>query len=119
MAIFRVTSRTWVRAAAKASVRYIVHRRERDEKTQTRKLFGKDGEELTKYQAYRMIDKAAGNTTFFRLIISPDRKNEDAKQDLNLKTLTEMTMMQLQDRFPNQNIGYVAAVHTNTDNRHV
>jgi hypothetical protein len=28
-------------------------------------------------------------------------------------------MMQLQDRFPHQDISYIAAVHTNTDNRHV
>jgi len=119
MAIFRVTSRTWNRQAAKATVRYITHRREKDEKTQIRELFGRDGEELTKYQAYRMIDKAKGNTTFFRMVISPDRKTEDTNQDLNLKTLTENTMMQLQDRFPNQNISYIAAVHTNTGNRHV
>jgi hypothetical protein len=53
------------------------------------------------------------------MIISPDRKNEDVNQDLDLKTLTEITMMQLQDRFRSHNIRYVAAMHTNTDNRHV
>lgn len=76
MAVFKITSRTWTRDTAKATVRYIAHRREKDEKTQTRMLFGRDGEELTKYQAYRMIDNAKGNTTFFRLVISPDRKTE-------------------------------------------
>jgi ribosomal protein S27AE len=117
MAIFRVTSRTWNRQAAKATVRYISHRREKEEKTQTRELFGRDGEPLIKYQAYSMIDR--WNATFFRLVISPDRKTEDTNQDLNLKTLTENTMMQLQERFPNQTIPYVAAIHTNTDDRHV
>jgi hypothetical protein len=42
-----------------------------------------------------------------------------AGKELDLRTLTEITMMQLQDRFPNQDISYIAAIHTNTDNRHV
>ena len=119
MAVFRITSRTWDRKAAKATIRYITHRREKDEKTHTRKLFGKDGEELSKHQAYRLIGAAKRNTTFFRLVISPDQKLEDAKQDLDLKALTELTMIELQDQFPNQSIAYIAAIHTNTDNRHV
>jgi ribosomal protein S27AE len=121
MAIFRVTSRTWTRPAAKATVRYIAHahRREKEGTGRPRQLFGRDGEALTKCEAYRMIDQARGDTTFFRLVISPNRKTEDQDKRLDLKTLTENTMMQLQDRFPNQNISYIAAVHTNTDNRHV
>jgi hypothetical protein len=121
MAVFRVTSRTWTRPAAKATVRYIAHahRREIERPGEPRKLFGRDGEELTKYQAYRLIDRAKGNTTFFRLVISPDRKKEDQDKRLDLKTLTENTMMLLQDRFPHQTIPFVAAIHTNTDNRHV
>src|ERR1700730_19016046 len=121
MAVFRVTSRTWTRPAAKATVRYIAHahRREIERPGEPRKLFGRDGEELTKYQAYRLIDRAKGNTTFFRLVISPDRKKEDQDKRLDLKTLTENTMMLLQDKFPHQTIPFVAAIHTNTDNRHI
>src|SRR5215212_3056200 len=121
MAVFRVTSRTWIREAAKATVRYIkhAHRRQEEQSGKPRQLFGPDGEPLTKAQAYRMIDKAGRNTTFFRIALSPDRKGEDTYKDLDLQALTEVTMMQLQDLFPNQNISYIAAVHTNTDNRHV
>jgi hypothetical protein len=43
-----------------------------------------------------MIDKALDGTTFFRLVISSDRKLEDRNKDLNLQELTEQTMMQLQ-----------------------
>ena len=121
MAVFRVTSRTWNRQAAKASVKYFAHAHRRAEEPtgKPRQLFGRDGEPLTKQQAYRMIDTARGNTTFFRIALSPDRKGEDKNKDLDLSALTEATMMQLQDLFPNQDISYIAAVHTNTDNRHV
>src|SRR5215212_5338507 len=121
MAVFRVTSRTWIREAAKATVRYIkhAHRRQEEQSGKPRQLFGPDGEPLTKAQAYRMIDKAGRNTTFFRIALSPDRKGEDNFKDLDLHALTEVTMMQLQEIFPNQNISYIAAIHTNTDNRHV
>jgi hypothetical protein len=120
MAVFRVTSRTWNREAAKATVRYIAHahRREEEPAGKPRQLFSRDGEALTKYQAYRMIDRAKGNTTFFRMVISPDRKTEDRDKTLDFKTLTENTMMLLQDKFPNQAIPFIAALHTNTDNRH-
>src|SRR5919205_2178935 len=121
MAVFRVTSRTWTPEAAKATVRCIkhAHRRQEEQSDKPRQLFGRDGEPLTKAQAYRMIDKTGRNTTFFRIALSPDRKGEDNFKDLDLTALTEVTMMQLQELFPNQNISYIAAVHTNTDNRHV
>jgi hypothetical protein len=121
MAVFRITSRTWNRQAAKASVKYIAHahRRQEEPSGKPRQLFGRDGEPLTKAQAYRMIDKARGNTTFFRIAVSPDRKGEDNNRDLDLAALTDITMMQLQELFPNQDISYIAAIHTNTDNRHV
>jgi hypothetical protein len=121
MAVFRITSRTWTPQAAKATVRYIkhAHRREEEPTGKPRQLFGPDGEPLTKLQAYRLIDRAPKGTTFFRFALSPDRKLEDTNKDLDLHTLTEVTMMQLQDQFPNKDISYIAAVHTNTDNRHV
>src|ERR1700730_7624748 len=121
MAVFRITSRTWIRQAAKATVKYLAHahRREEEPTGKPRQLFGRDGEPLSKSQAYRLIDRAGKGTTFFRIALSPDRKQEDIKKDLDLRTLTDVTMMQLQERFPNQNISSIAAVHTNTDNRHV
>src|ERR671929_1966089 len=121
MAGSRITSRTWTPEPARATVRYIkhAHRRQEEQSEKPRQLFGRDGEPLTKAQAYRLIDRAGRNTTFFRIALSPDRKREDIYKDLDLKALTEVTMMQLQELFPNQNISYIAAVHTNTDNRHV
>jgi hypothetical protein len=121
MAVFRITSRTWTREAAKATVKYIAHahRRQEEPSGKPRQLFGPDGEPLTKAQAYRTIDKMPGNTTFFRFALSPDRKGEDVNRDLDMSALTEITMMQLQELFPNQTIPYIAAIHTNTDNRHV
>ena len=120
MAIFKVTSRTWNREAAKRTVRYIAHRRDRDHKRLTRELFGKDGETLTKNQVYRLIDKANRKITFFRIALSPDRKTEDTKRDLDLRALSEITMMELQELFPDQDIFYVGAIHQDhTDNRHV
>ena len=120
MAIVRVTSRTRLRQAAKATIRYIAHRRDRDGKNLTRTLFGHDGEALSKPQAYRLIDRASRKTTFFRIVISPDRKAEDTRRDLDLRNLTELTMQQLQDRFPGQNIAYIGAIHANhSANRHV
>ena len=121
MAVFKVTSRTGNRQAAKASVRYIenAHRREEDKNAPPRYLFGRDGERLTRYQAYRMMDKAPWGTTIFRIALSPDRKLEDINKDLNLQELTETTMMHLQSIFPKHAIPFVAAIHTNTDDRHV
>ena len=120
MAVVRVTSRTRIRRAAKATIRYIAHRRDRDGKNLTRTLFGRDGESLSKHQVYRMIDRASRKTTFFRIVISPDRKAEDTRRDFDLRTLTELTMEQLQDRFPGQDIAYIGAIHANhSANRHV
>ena len=121
MAVFRVTSRTENRQAAKASVRYIenAHRREEDKNAPPRYLFGRDGERQTRYQAYRMIDKAPWGTTIFRIALSPDKMLEDINKDLNLQELTETTMMHLQSIFPKHAIPFVAAIHTNTDDRHV
>ena len=69
MAVFRITSRTWTPDAAKATVRYIkhAHRRQEEQSDKPRQLFGRDGEPLTKAQAYRLIDRAGRSTTFFEL----------------------------------------------------
>jgi hypothetical protein len=69
------------RGRAKATIRYIQHRRDRDGERVSRTLFGFDGE-LTREQAYRMIDEAQKGTIFYRFVLSPDPKREDRYKTL-------------------------------------
>jgi hypothetical protein len=103
---------------AKATIRYITHRRDRDNQTVTRKLFGFDGE-LTKEQAYRMIDDAQKGTIFYRFVLSPDPKREDRYKDLGLSDITIHTMLALEERLGKQ-IQFVATMHDDhSPHRHV
>ena len=71
MAIFRVTSKTPRTDLAKKSVRYIVHRRDREQTTTTRTLYDKFG--ITdKHAAYEAIDRAGerGRLNVLRTVIS-------------------------------------------------
>jgi ribosomal protein S27AE len=118
MAVFKANY-TRSRGAAKAYIRYITHRPGIDGERTTRELFGADGR-LTKLQAYRTIDYGRRKTVFYRLVVSPDPKGEDGGKDLDLREVTEQTMMQLQDRFGGTNIQFLAAIHADhTSKRHV
>jgi hypothetical protein len=103
----------------KASLRYYVHRPEQSTKHVTRQIFGMDGS-ISKYDAYRMIDRAGRGTTFFRLIISPDKLLEDRDSRLNMREVTAETMRKFQkiirSKLP---LNYIGIEHTNTENRHV
>jgi rubrerythrin len=106
------------RGRAKATVRYNTHRRDRDNQTVTRKLFGFDGE-LTKEQAYRMIDEAQKGTIFYRFVLSPDPKREDRYKDLSLSDITIHTMLKLEERLGRQ-VQFCATEHTDhSPHRHV
>jgi hypothetical protein len=106
------------RGRAKATVRYITHRRDRDNQTVTRKLFGFDGE-LTREHAYRMIDEAQKGTLFYRFVLSPDPKREDRYKDLNLSEITIDTMLKLEGRLGRQ-VQFCATEHTDhSPHRHV
>jgi hypothetical protein len=66
----------------KAHLRYITHRRGETREKITRLLFGKDG--LTDKRAtYEMIDSVKRGTTFFKIMISPDPRQEDTYKDLS------------------------------------
>src|ERR671939_1380253 len=119
MAIFRITSRTRRTDLAKKSIRYIVHRRSREQPTITRTLYDQYG--ITdKHQAYNRIDKRGAWATCFRTVISPDPIVEDANRDLDLRWLTEATMRQLRLRLKDQPFSYFAAMHTDhANNRHI
>src|SRR5438132_9753526 len=98
------------RGRAKATIRYITHRRDRDDHTVTRTLFGFDGE-LTKAQVYNMIDEAPQKgTIFYRIVISPAPKREDRYRDLDLSEITIQTMLALEERLGKQ-VQFVAAIH--------
>jgi hypothetical protein len=103
---------------AKATVRYIQHRRDREGERVTRTLFGYDGE-LTREQAYKMIDEAPKGTIFYRIVISPAPKHEDRYKDLNLSEITIHTMLKLEERLGKQ-VQFVAAMHDDhSPHRHV
>lgn len=118
MAIVKISSYTKSRPAAKATVRYITHRPGKDERVTTRPLFTIDGE-VSKLDAYNMIDEAKRGAAFFLIIISPDPQKEDQLKDLYLWQITEQTMLTLEDRLRIQ-IPFIAAEHNDhTGNRHV
>jgi hypothetical protein len=119
MAIFRITSRTRRPNLAKKSIRYIVHRRSREQPTITRTLYDRYGVS-DKAIAYNQIDKEGVGCTCFRTVISPDPMVEDAKRDLDLRLLTEATMQALQRRLKDRPFAYFAAIHTDhSNNRHI
>jgi hypothetical protein len=118
MAVVRITSYTRNRGAAKASIRYITHRPGKDGRVTTRSLYTTDGE-VSKLDAYQMIDEAQKGSVFFRIVISPDGKQEDTRRDLYLWQITEQTMLTLEERF-NIHIPFAATEHNDhTGNRHV
>src|SRR6266568_7974765 len=117
MAIVKATY-TKRRDSAKAAIRYIQHRKGRDGANITRTLFGSDGL-MGRWQAYRMIDEAEQGSLFFRIILSPDPKQEDTRNDLFLREITEHTMQSLEERV-HQSISWVGAEHNDhTPNRHI
>ncbi len=74
---------------------------------------------MGRWQAYRMIDEAEKGSVFFRFVISPDPQQEDTKQDLRLREITEKTMLMLEERLHKQ-VSWVAAVHADhAPHRHV
>ena len=90
MAIVKINY-TKSRGAAKASVRYITHRPGKDGRATVRSIYGIDGE-VTKTDAYQMIDEAKRGAVFFRIVISPDPEKEDTLKDLYLWQITEQTL---------------------------
>jgi hypothetical protein len=112
MAIFKanyVKRGTTAKALAKASVRYIQHRRGKDGETLTRTLFGSDGV-MERYEAYQMIDEAKKGSLFYRFVLSPDPKKEDHNHDLDMRDIARQTILALEERL-GQSLLWVGAVH--------
>lgn len=117
MAIVKA-SYTKSNGGAKASIRYIAHRKGKDGEQVTRTLFGSDGA-MGRYEAYRMIDEAEKGSIFFRFVLSPDPEQEDTHKDLHLRDVTEQTMQTLEERLK-QPVSWVAAEHDDhAPHRHV
>jgi hypothetical protein len=96
---------------AKATIRYIQHRRGEYEQTITRALFGGEGA-INRQEAYRIIDEAPKGSFFYRLIISPDPKHEDRNHDLDMRDISERTIKALEDLIGrNEPIEWIAATH--------
>ncbi|MGH8651256.1 MAG: hypothetical protein ACREYE_03290 [Gammaproteobacteria bacterium] len=109
---------TGEKGRAKATIRYITHRRDRDNHTVTRDLFGYDGK-LSKQHAYKMIDEAPRGTIFYRFVLSPDPKREDRYKDLSLSEITINTILKLEERL-GKHAQFVATLHDDhSPHRHV
>jgi hypothetical protein len=106
---------------AKATIRYMQHRPGKEGKRIWRTLFGSDGL-MERQEAYELIDTAEKGTIFFRFVLSPDPAQEDRKEDLDLRALTEQTMNVLTEKFHQlqKSVQWVAAVHADhAPHRHV
>jgi hypothetical protein len=100
------------RSLAKASIRYIQHRRGFEGEKISRTLFNQDGP-MERIDAYSIIDEAKKGAFFYRFIISPDPKREDHHHDLDMRDIAERTMSALEERLgvPIQWLGAVHADH--------
>jgi hypothetical protein len=66
-----------------------------------------------------MIDEAKKADILFKFIISPDPMNEGKKQDLNMREITQATMLKIEEVL-GKTVLWAAAVHAeHTDKRHV
>src|SRR4029453_12580069 len=110
-------------AKAKDTVRYIQHRKGKDNERVMRPLFTNDGP-MTRAEAYQFIDEAPKGTKFFTIIINPDPEKEDTHKDLDMRAIALTTMQTIEEIVRAQGITtpviWVAAVHDDhTDKNHV
>jgi ribosomal protein L37E len=103
----------------KASLRYYTHRPTMAGIAGNREIFGKFGP-LTKADVYSIIDRQRPGTYFYRLVLSPDPRQEDPHRSLGLERLTRQSLARFA-RLHRQDLSAFAAVcHTDhSDVRHV
>jgi hypothetical protein len=107
------------RPQLKSHLRYITHRRGREEGRVTRQLFNAQG--LTDRRTmYARIDAARRGTVFYKFMINPDPKREDTYKDLDLAHITRQTILSLERQFGFP-IPFAAVIHPadHTPLRHV
>ena len=110
-------------AWAKENVRYIQHRKGKDDERVMRPLFTNDGP-MTRLEAYQFIDEAPKGTKFFTVIINPDPATEDTHKDLDMRAIAVTTMRTIAQIIQKQGVTtpviWVAALHDDhTDKNHV
>jgi hypothetical protein len=100
-------------SAAKATIRYITHRPDREGVRQSRQLFNEQGG-TGRVHAYAMIDAARSGDRFYHFKISPDPRTEDRYGDLHLRAVTEETIRAISQhtREPVDWVGVIHADHT-------
>jgi hypothetical protein len=107
------------RPQLKAHLRYITHRRGREEGSITRVLFNANG--LTdRRSVYELIDAARRGTVFYKFMINPDPAREDTHKDLDLLHITRQTILAL-ERQLGLSLPFAAVLHPadHTALRHV
>jgi hypothetical protein len=103
----------------KANLKYFTHRAGRDHEKMTRDIFTNIGE-TDKQACYRQVQNAGRGTAFFKFMISPDPRREDALKDLDVRYITRRTIRKL-EKAVGRRLLFVAAVHNadHTPIRHV
>jgi len=107
------------RPQLKKHLRYIAHRRGREEGRVTRALFTSEGF-TDKRTIYDLIDRAKRGTVFYKFMINLDPRREDIRKDLDLEHITRQTILALEQRF-GFSIPFAAVIHPadHTPLRHV
>jgi len=104
--------------AAKAHVRYMAHRPNQWGNVPYRELWGADDRRLDKTTAYEDLDRAAADGAYvYRFVLSPDPRDQDADQALDLRSWGEAAMEQVEAEHPG--LRWFAVEHQDPDHRHV
>ena len=90
-------------AWAKKNVRYIQHRKGKDDERMMRPLFTDDGP-MTRLEGYQFIDEAPKGTKFFTVIINPDPAKEDTHKDLDMRPIAVTAMRTIAEIMHEQGI---------------
>jgi hypothetical protein len=109
------------KAAIKAHLRYIVHRPGKEWETPTRELFQHNYLNVTKQDAYDLINSASRNTIFYKMMINFHPQREDTHKDLDLHSIASLIVREMQYRI-GRNVPFVATIHNGhakTDLRHI
>jgi hypothetical protein len=107
------------RPQLKAHLRYITHRRGREEGSITRPLFGSAGM-TDKRSVYERIDRARRGTVLYKFMINLDPTREDTYKDVDLEHITRQTILAL-ERQLGLSLPFAAVIHPadHTPLRHV
>jgi hypothetical protein len=102
--------------AAKAHVAYLVHRPDAWGNRQYRDLFG--SLDVDKQAAYEVVDQAGADGSYlYRVVLSPDPREQDTDKTLDLRSWGEAVMEQAKAAHPG--LRWFAVEHEHPEHRHV